>query len=224
MATDAEVADLKLWLRNLFDQVRQLRKYEHIWNGVQDVIHGNPAIQQPNHFYMWMQDMYVSGVAMAIRRQLDDDTRTMSSFRFLKRLKGDPSAVSRKRYRALCKDGDPVVERLKSMGLLDSTVNSTYDSLVGAGKAQPSADDIQAEIDALADVAEHFVSFANKVIAHDDQTKPTVLPTFAEVHDVITYMEKLVQRYAQLLEASHWSMDLNFAYEWKEIFRVPWIP
>jgi len=171
-----------------------------------------------------MQDLYVSGIAMAIRRQLDDDTRTMSFYRFLKRIKADPSVVSRKRYRALYKDGDPVVKRLKSFGLLEKTVNDTYDRFVGSGKSQPTADDVQAEIDDLQKAAQNFVAFANQVVAHDDETKPTVLPTFAEVDAVISYMEKLVQRYAQLFEATHRSMSLNFQYDWQVIFRVPWIP
>jgi len=224
MATDGEVQELRDWLEQLFQQVRQLRIDEHIWEETQKVIAANPKLQQPSHFYAWMQDMYVSGIAMAIRRQLDDDTRTMSFYRFLKRLKGDPSAISRKRYRALYKDGDPPVEQLKRTGLLDQTVNRAYDRLVGAGKPQPDASDIQQEIDDLKRVATRFVDFANQVVAHDDQTKPTALPTFGEVNDVISYMEKLIQKYVTLLEAAHRSVDLNFQYDWQAIFRTPWIP
>ena len=224
MATDAEVAELRDWLEQLFRQVRQLRIDQHIWEEVQGIIRDNAQIHQPSHFYAWMQDMYVSGIAMAIRRQLDDDTRTMSFYRFLKRIKGDPGAVSRKRYRALYTETDAVVQQLKSFGLLEKTINSTYDSFVGEGKPQPAADDIEAQIQELQKVASRFVSFANKVVAHDDQAKPTTLPTFDEVDVVVKYLEKLIQHYVQLMNAAHRAMDLNFQYDWKAIFRVPWIP
>jgi len=224
MATDAEVAELKKWLEQLFGQVRQLRIDQYIFHEVQRVIAANPAIQKPSHFYAWMTDNYVAGMAMAIRRQVDDGSTTMSFVRFLKRLKGDPSAVSRKRYRALYTDDSSVVKQLKPLGVLEETINKTYDKLVGAGLQQPTADQIQAEIDELHAKTASFAVFANKVIAHDDTVKPTTLPTFGEVDTIVTYLEGLVQRYIQLFEAAHQSMDLNFQYDWKGIFRVPWIP
>ena len=224
MATDSEVGELRDWLEKLFGQVHRMRIDQQIWENVQQIIEQNPKLHVPSHFYSWMQDMYVSGIAMSIRRQVDNDTRTMSFCRFLKRITGDPSVVSRRRYRALYKDGDGPVEQLKSFGLLEKTVNDTYDRVVGANKPQPTADDIQKEIDDLANVAGRFVDFANQVIAHDDQTKPANLPTFGEVDAVIAYMETLVQRYAQLFEAAHRSMSVNFQYDWRAIFRTPWIP
>jgi hypothetical protein len=224
MATEEEIIELRRWVEDLFANVRQLRIDQHIWDEVQTIIASNPNLHRPSHFYQWMQDMFVSGIAMGIRRQLDDDTRTRSFYRFLKRIKGDPSLVSRKRYRGLYKDGDPTVEQLKRYGLLERTVNDTYDRLVGAGKPQPSAEDIQEEIEALQRVSTKFVAFANQVIAHDDRTKPTELPRFLDVDRAITALEQLVQRYAQLFEAAHRSVDLNFQYDWRAIFRVPWIP
>jgi hypothetical protein len=213
MATDAEVAELREWIDKLFGQVRQLRIDQYIWEEVQKIIASNSDLHKPSHFYAWMRDMYVSGVAMAIRRQLDDDTRTMSFYRFLKRIKGDPSTVSRRRYASLYTDGEP-----------SGYVTASYDNVVGEGKAQPSSDDVQGEIDELKRVACRFVDFANQVVAHDDQNRPESLPTFAEVDTVISYLEGLSQRYLQLLKATHRSVELNFQYDWKTIFRVAWLP
>ena len=224
MATDAEIAELRNWLERLTGQVRQLRIDQHIFDEVQKMIAGNPALHRPSHFYQWVIDMYVSGMAMAIRRQMDDDSRTMSLYRFLRRLKGDPSVVSRRRYRALYTDNNIFVRQLKNAGLLDEHVNSTYDKIVGAGKAQPASEDLEAEIDRLRELTGRFVEFANRVIAHDDSMKPSALPTFGEVDEVVCYMEDLVQKYIQLFEAAHHIMDLNFQYDWKAIFRVAWLP
>jgi hypothetical protein len=230
MATDADIDELKRWLESLGSQIRQLRIDQHIFDEVQKIIASNERLHVPSHFYEWMQDMYVSGIAMAIRRQQDDDARTMSFYRFLKRIKGDPSVVSRTRYRALYNDNNSFVRRLREEGLLESYIDRCYDKLVGndtadvAKKNQPTAEDIQNEIAELQQTSAKFVEFANKVVAHDDNVKPDVLPTFEEVGVAVKYMETLLQRYIQLFEAAHQSMDLNFQYDWKGIFRVPWLP
>jgi hypothetical protein len=224
MATEEDVLELRGWLKNLTDQVQQLRVNQYIFDEVQKIVETNTELHRPSHFYTWMQDMYVAAIAMAIRRQLDDDTRTMSFFRFLKRIKGDPSVVSRRRYRALFRDDNRFVQRLKQAGDLERYVDGAYDRIVGAGKQQPSADDIDGEIRDLQETAKKFVEFANKVIAHAENAKPESLPSFEEVSTVIGFMESLLQRYIQLFEATHQSMDVNFAYDWKAPFRFVWLP
>jgi hypothetical protein len=227
MSTD-EAADYTRateWLKILHEQVLRLRLDERVWEEVQAIIHANPALHRNSEFYRWMQDMYVSGIAMAIRRQTDDDSRSISFYRFLKLLKGNPSLVSRQRYRRLFPGDDPMIERLKELGLnTKEHIDEEYDRFVGAGKQQPTSEDIEVEIEQLQQVTAKFVAFADKVIAHHDQNKPDELPKFAEVHDAIKFFERLIQKYTLLFLATSTSMEVTFQYDWKAIFRVPWIP
>jgi hypothetical protein len=219
MATDEEVRVLRDWLPALWPKVRQLRIDQHIFNETQEVIASNEALQRPSHFFAWMQDMYVSGMAMAVRRLMDDDKRTRSLLQFLLRLRSDPDAVSRERYQQLYEqhgqriDGD----------FMKHYVDHTYDSYVGAGHAAPPVAQIQGQLDELRERTRLFIDFGNKVIGHADETPPKKLPTFAELEDVIATMESILQRYTQLLTATHRSVDINWQYDWKAIFRVPWI-
>jgi hypothetical protein len=212
------------WLKLLTSHVLRLRQHEQIWEELQGMITKNSELHKPSAFYDWVKDMYVSGMAMAIRRQTDDDPRSVSFFRFLKLVKGNPSLVSRKRYRALFPADDPFVEQLSELGLEKQYIDGDYDRLVGEGKVQPSVADVQAEIDELKRVTGKLATFADKVIAHHDEHKLEHLPTFAEVGDAITYLEELVQRYKLLFEATSTSMTVAYQYDWKAIFRVPWIP
>lgn len=194
-----------------------------VWDELQTMIAGNTALHQPSEFYRWAKDMYVSGMAMSIRRQTDDDSRSVSLYRFLKLLKGNPSLVSRQRYRSLF-SGDVFVEQLKDLGLKGDYYNDQYDELVGPGKMQPSIDDMQAELDELERVTVKITTFADKVIAHHDEKKPEDLPKFSEVDDAIRFLENLVRRYRLLFEATSMSTDVAFQYDWKAIFRIAWIP
>jgi AbiU2 len=225
MSTDdtADYQRAKGWLKVLTGQVLRLRQDEQIWEEVQEIIKANPALHKPSAFYEWMKDMYVSGMAMAIRRQTDDDSRSISFMRLLKLIKGNPSLVSRKRYRNLFPADDEFVKQSDELGSKKS-INDDYDGLVGAGKLQPTRDDIQAEIDELLRVTHKVVTLGDKVIAHHDQQKPTNLPTFAEVGEAIACLETLVQKYKLLFEATSISMNVTYQYDWKAILRVPWIP
>ena len=144
--------------------------------------------------------------------------------RFLKLLKGNPSLVSRQRYGAHFRNKDPFVKQLKAVGLNKADIfNSDYDRLVGKGKAQPTAEDIQTEIDKLLRVTAKIARVANKVIAHHDRQKPKRLPTFADIGVAIGSLETLVIKYKVLLEATSTSMWVSYQYDWKAIFRVAWI-
>jgi len=219
----ADYAKTKAWLDTLADQIIRLREHQRIWEEMQEMVKNNSNLQKPSVFYDWINDMYVSGMAMAIRRQTDDDSRSVSFVRFLKLVKGNPSLVSRQRYRALFPKGDAFVEQLEELGMKKDYIDGGYDDLVGPGKQQPTPGDIQVEIDELEKVTKKVVALADKVVAHHDENKPSDLPTSAEVEAAITYLEKLVQRYKMLFEATHLSMDVAYQYDWKAIFRVPWI-
>src|SRR5688572_19784180 len=88
-------------LKTLEEQLHRLRDDQRMWNRVQKIIAANPDLHKPSDFYRWMRDMYVSGIAMAIRRLVDDDPDSISFINFLKLIKQFPGVVSRDRYRKL---------------------------------------------------------------------------------------------------------------------------
>ena len=195
-----------------------------IWDETQAIIRANPKLHRSSEFYRWMREMFVSGVAMSVRRLTDSDTRAISFFRFLKLVKGNASLVSRQRYRKLYRDDDVFSQQLRELGIMTDHVKAEYEMLVGPGKEQPSPDDIQRELDAMQQLTSKIVALADSSIAHHEEKKPEDLPTFADVDKAISFFEELLKRYRLLFDATSMSTDITFQYDWKAIFRVPWIP
>jgi len=225
MSTNAalDLRKAKRWLKILHGQVLQLRHDQEIWHAIQTMISANSELHRRSAFYGWLNNIYVSAMAMAIRRQTDTDTRSISMLRFLKLLKGNPSLVSRQRYRALFQRS-PFEAEVAAMGFTPKGIaDQDYDRIVGKRKSQPTSDDFQAEINRLTRVTNNIVRLANKRIAHHDTTSPRRLPTFAEVSIAIDYLENLVRKYKLLFEAVSPSMAVTHTDDWTAIFRSPWL-
>lgn len=199
------------WLEKLTKEVRALAINEYVFWETQKIIRRNRRLKVPSEFYGWMGRMYVAGMSMGIRRQLDSDTRSDSLFRFLNRLKGDPSLISRKHYRSLYpKEQKAHADRI-------------YDRFVGKGKTQPLASQIDRQIKTLRRRGEVIVDYANRKIAHQDVTPPLSVPKFEDVGKTVRYLEKLIQHYVQLFRAKHLDLSVNIMYDWRAVFRVPWL-
>lgn len=207
------------WLYDLKLNVIKLRKYQRIYRELKDIIGANEALHVPSAFYDYFSDTYVTYISLAIRRLTDDSPDCTSLFRFLKRIKGDPSVVSRQRYKALypkTKPTNPLEEHIAGMP------DQAYDALVGKGNLQPDASDIQAELDTLQGKTAAIVALADKKIAHSIG-EPKKVPKYADVDDAIEYISDLIKRYLALFHATTNNLDVVFVHDWKNIFRVPWV-
>ena len=97
--TEFELLDA--WLGRLEQEVLNLTLDERIFWRLQEIIEQNSSLHVESEYFGWLGRMYVSGMSMAIRRQVDDDSRTDSMVRFLSRVKGAAGVISRSHYRSL---------------------------------------------------------------------------------------------------------------------------
>jgi HEPN superfamily AbiU2-like protein len=207
------------WLDDLKLDVIKLRKYQRIYRELKDIIAANEALHVPSAFYEYFSDTYVTYISLAIRRLTDDSPDCTSLFRFLKRIKGDPSVVSRQRYKALFTKTKPtnvLEEHIAGMS------DHAYDALVGKAKPQPDSSDIQTELDLLREKTEAIVALADSKIAHSIG-EPKKVPKYRDVDDAIEYVSDVIKRYLALLHATTNNLDVVFVHDWKKIFRIPWI-
>lgn len=66
--------------------------------------------------------------------------------------------------------------------------------------------------------------FADRRVAHRDQREPKQPPTYNEIKECIDLLDELYVRYHLLFHAeSMTSLLPAWQYDWKEIFRTPWI-
>ena len=207
-----ELEILDQWLGRLKQEVADLALDERVFWRVQEIIEHNKELHVPSEFYGWLGRMYVAGMSMAIRRQVDDDPRTESFVRFLTRVKGSVGTFSRARYRGLYQDTQ-----------LREVADEAYDRLAGRGAQCLSNLRIDRQIGALKRLSRNITAYADKVVAHQDRTPPSAVPKFREVGRVIRCLEILVQRYFQLFRAVHWDPRVTIAYDWEAPFRIAWI-
>jgi hypothetical protein len=207
-----ELETLNEWLEHLRDEVVNLALDETVFWRIQEIIEHNKQLHVPSEFYGWLGRMYVSGMSMAIRRQVDDDSRTDSFVRFLNRVKGNLEIFSRTRYRSLYSD-----PRLLQVA------EHAYDRLAGRGAQHLSTVRIDRQIAALKRLSRNIAAYADKVVAHADKTRPAVVPKFRDVGRVVRCLECLVRRYFQLFRAIDWDPQVSILYDWEAPFRIPWI-
>ncbi len=73
----------KQWFKVLDNEVLNLMTQQHIFHSVQEIIRDNPTIQEPNDFNFWMAVWYSSSLSIAIRKQSDKSTGSVSYINLL---------------------------------------------------------------------------------------------------------------------------------------------
>jgi hypothetical protein len=209
---------LRTWFDSIFSNVTEAVINQHIFWEVQDIIRNNPQLQNASSaFYVWMGATFLHSTVLAVRRQLDADKKSVSLYRLLGELKKYPELISRDYHRALYSQLDPY--------FADDMANYTYDKQVGVGATILDPAAVQKEIDSLQAASGKLHHYADRVVAHYDARglqQPT--PKFEELTECLALMEKLVLRYLLLLKgASQVKLLPTFTYDWKEVFRTPWI-
>jgi len=194
-----------------------------VYDKLQEIIARNAELHRPSEFYTWMHNMYVGGIAIAIRRQVDERRDTISFVRFLRRLQKNPAIVSLEHYRSLWDPADPAHAQLRGLGLFERVRDKGYAHFVGRGKEQPTKAEFEKEIRELQDLSGRVVDFASSMVAHTGQERPDELPTFGEVNKVIDHLDALLRKYVLLFRAVDLDTGIYFQYDWTAIFRVPWI-
>jgi hypothetical protein len=155
-------------------------------------------------------------MAVAIRRQMDTDSRSISFRNFLVELRRHPEILSRARYKRI------FVER--NSAVPEKYQDEDYDRLVGQGRDTVKPSDVDKEIAQLKAVTEGVCHYVNKRIAHHDEERVTNFPCFADVDVAVDYLECLVLRHLHLFRVMNMDTVLpTWQYDWKEIFRHPWI-
>lgn len=225
MEGDFEV--LKRWLKVLEDELYRMRFDQHVYKTVWKVIEESPDLQtRPSHFYAWLHDTHAQAMAMAIRRLRDPRRKTISLVTFLTRLKGDPSVVSRRHYASLFPPSfpnTPGLPREARQALRKHMINREYDRLVGHRQNQPTAEQLDEEINELQRLANRVVGYATKRIAHYDEEPPEDLPSLDEFDVVLDYAEELIRKYILLFHAVSTEFGIHIQYDWLAPFRVAWI-
>jgi hypothetical protein len=108
--------------------------------------------------------------------------------------------------------------------LLKELANEEFDSLAGASAEHLPRRVVLKDQRDLQVATRLIRSFVNKRVAHWDRRGPRRLPIVSEVDDSIDLVEKALLKYRLILTKASGPLLPTFLYDWKEPFRVPWLP
>jgi hypothetical protein len=182
-----------------------------------------------------MQATFSAFAALSVRRQSEASAR-----RLLDSVKQHPEILSRERfvetYTSKLLAGfaghEPVEEHVTSSGgaympsaaEVSEIASKTFDQYVGPGAPHVDPAQVRAELDELRAKAKRLEHLADKRIAHLTD-EPTEIPTLPELDSFIETFERIVHKYMMILRASAPVQVLpSWQYDWKAIFKEPWIP
>ncbi len=201
------------WLKVIHDDIQSLLVSRNVFWEVQKIIKNNKDIQKPSAFYKYLGDTYVAYAAIAIRRQVKSDKQSISFVRLLEEIAGDPAILSRTYYK-----------NLYVGSAVEMFADGDFDKFAGVNKDHICPLMVRTDLERLKLKAKSIEDFADKRIAHHDKKQPKNLPTFSEVDDCINHLDQMYVKYHLVFHASSMtSLMPVYQYDWKRIFRVPWL-
>lgn len=202
------------WLEIIRNEVRELVKAKYTYHEIINIIDNNPHLnKQDNLFYKYLADTYTSHTVIGVRRQIKCGKGSISIACLLREICATPYVLSRKYYIALYQS--PAIEWADEDFNQYASPNSKYiDSSL-----------VNNDLISIREASKGLESFADRHVAHRDQSGLKEPPTYNEVDSCIELLEKLYIKYHKLFHAEDIDTLLpEPPHDWKNIFRVPWLP
>lgn len=157
---------------------------------------------------------------MAVRRELDDDTNTISLGTLLDEMAERPDVLTRRRYLAFMPQDKPWLTESNDM------------AFTSRGVIRPTADPMDDYIDparirhdreSLNATARSVLEYANQIVAHRSPVKGLDL-TVAEIHAALDAMEPVLKKYYVLMTGNALVQvePANVGDGWRDVFAFPW--
>ncbi|MFD4503693.1 hypothetical protein [Streptomyces sp. NPDC058457] len=204
------------------DDIRTLFHNRHVWTTIEDMwVQSGPEIQLNTITQNWFIRLYVNAQCTGIRRECDEDTRTSSLARCLRRLTETPGMASRARYEAAITTNPEVKDEYKA-GLIRG-----YDDFALASIASClDQDRIEGDLAALHAAAETTRYYTNKIIAHRQITDEKITLSWFDLNRALNTVGRVLKRYYRLRHPGSilGNLGVDLPLGWEQPFRSAWCP
>lgn len=201
------------WLKVIHDEIQDLVTSKYIFWEVQNIIKTNRRIHQPSVFYSYLGNTYVSHAVMGVRRQLKVDNQSISFARLLEEIVDSPQTLSREYYVGLYIGSGA-----------ENLAEEHFDKFSGTSQVHVCPHMVCNDLAQIKDVARRCEDFADRRVAHRDKRDPKVLPRFDDLDRCIKVLDRLYVKYHLMFHAQDMvSLKPTDGYDWKAVFREPWI-
>jgi hypothetical protein len=204
------------WLRDL-DQIEKeiigLLIDRQTLRAIRDIVNANDRVRRNGTAAEWMFRHYALATVLAIRRQLDRDSRSVSLANLLIAIRDDAWALSREHYLQVCN---------ARSGPLRKVHDRDFDRYAGKG-SHADTRQLEKQLREIDKLAEGVRSMANKVVAHADRRGVAKPPTYGDLDRCLDRIADLVRTYKLLLTGTETVMEPIDATGWTDVFRYPWL-
>jgi AbiU2 len=218
-AEDELYAKWMEWLKTIAAQTHTLWAYRDYWRGLAEMTQANDEIP-PSTFFDALGIWYADEQTVAVRRQLDRDTRSVSLWRLINDIASHPEVMTRDRHVALWRDEQ---HDERDTEYWQAEANKNYDRFAGAGNDFIDRERTLDDLRRLEQIAEPIKRYVDRRVAHTDEAELTEVPTFAELNAALDELGELLKKYTLLLEAASLA-DVSPIHQadWQRAFTVPW--
>lgn len=228
VATSQKLDKWLRWMKPIHDEILMLVQDAKVFWEVQDIIRENPRIQKPSSFYRYLERSYISHALAGLRRQIKPHKDSISFVGLLEDIAENPAELSLNYYRSrwtadegsLDETGPALLEAATGVDLIAEEF-SQYADATGTHVCSQM---VKTDFATLKESAEACEEFGDKRIHHRDKKDPKVVPTHSQLKACIYLLDKTYVKYHWLFYAvSMPTLALTPQYDWKAIFREPWL-
>jgi len=204
------LAKWQRWQGQIEHELVSLLGSRQIYKSYGEIVTGNEAVQKGGPlFHNWIVDNYVTYVAMAIRRQADTDSDSVSLARLISDIRDHPESMTRVAHVAFYENF--IVE---GYGDRAFTANAGPGDYIDPTIAEK-------DLEELREVSLSVSQLASRTIAHKSTRQVPEL-TFNDIDECIEVIKKIAQKYILLLSAAHNVLE-PVMDDWQTIFTMKWI-
>jgi hypothetical protein len=176
------------WMAIIQQEVWRMHVNRSVWVRFAEVVTANEELRQRSTtFASWATENYIAAQVMAIRRQVDRDSRTVSIIRLLDDIASNPGVITRERFVTVNAGGDTELAAHMWGPLADPTGEYL------------NAEVVQDDVQQLKNTAQTVQDFGNQRVAHRDQREWTEVVTFRDLDECVDGIGRLSEQYGGLL-------------------------
>jgi len=187
----------KRWLKkDLRPEIRYLMTLKIVYKKMTEVFTDSQKYPEKTYIYWYIAQVHSASIVAGIYRLIDKRGDVVSLYRLLTEVKNNPELVSRCAYTRLpARYPNHTRNYLNKNGL-----NKEFTQMAGNGK-YINRSIVDRDIKQIDNISDRVGKFRHKFIGHhaDNQRHYRVMPTFKQAHDCVDELERIFNKYYQLI-------------------------
>ena len=223
MTNSETLAKWRDWIERIRADVDTLYFDRCMFQNVVDIVNANKQLDTQSLFFGFFERIYGDSIVMGIRRQLKDDSDSISLARLLREVKEQPNLVTRSDFYRTYSDRSTRVTESINRVAMDHIMSETFDRFALSDSPHIDPARIERDIDKLKDACKEAELLADRYIAHWDRRRvPGFTVPFPNIYNAIDALGDMVKKYGLLFLGHELELCPSYDPSIFDIFNEPW--